>query len=232
MDPRTLEPELFFSLPNVETFHPQLIDDDHLRGIFRVIDMDRCADFDVFPRLVFADSLHRAVRFEVIGAAYRVIPGRSWSRRKAVAAFANVPLHLKTTKRNRLVFLPVMPNTLHQTEGFRRFGEVCGWSRVYALEQSIPERSIRVVVDVFRHHNEQHGHRYGHHVTEALSLGLILSLHVSRARDARWRFGHAITPHPLLSEERRKCYDLVHMRNALQRALESRSEAFACGPGV
>jgi hypothetical protein len=34
-------PELFFSLPNVETFLPLFIDGDQLRGIFCIIDIDR-----------------------------------------------------------------------------------------------------------------------------------------------------------------------------------------------
>jgi hypothetical protein len=98
-------PELFLSLPNVETFLPLFIDDDHLRGIFCVIDIDWYDEFDEFPLPIFAYNLHRAVRVEVIGAAYREIRGRSWSRGGAVAAFANIPLQPKTAKRNCFVIL-------------------------------------------------------------------------------------------------------------------------------
>src|SRR5262245_32998020 len=92
-----------------------------------------------------------------------------------------------------------MPNTLHHTERPRLLGGVCtsGCMRDF--------KRISAVL-VRRRDNEKHGHGYGHQVTEALSLRLALSL----ARDARWRFGHAITPHPLLSEERRTKYELVH----------------------
>jgi hypothetical protein len=69
---------LFFSFPNVETFLPLFIDDDHLRRIFRVIDIDWYGEFDEFPLPIFADNLHQAVGVEVIGAAYREIRGRSW----------------------------------------------------------------------------------------------------------------------------------------------------------
>jgi hypothetical protein len=51
-----------------------------------------------FP-LVFADNLHRAVSVDVIGAAHRQIRGRSRSRHRIVAAFADIPLHLKTATR-------------------------------------------------------------------------------------------------------------------------------------
>jgi hypothetical protein len=145
--------ELFFSLPNVETFLPVFIGGDQLRGIFCIIDIDRYVELDALPLPVFDDNSHRAVRIDVISAAYREIRDRSRSPRRAVTAVANIPPHLKTAKRNRFVFLPIMPNTLHQTEGFRRLGEV---------RRRASERSIPVVVDGHRRPNEQHGHWYGH----------------------------------------------------------------------
>src|SRR5215475_3062548 len=99
-------PELFFSLPNVETFLLLIIDDDHLRGILCVIDIDWYIEFDVLPLPVFNDNSHRAVRIDVISAADREIRDCARSHRRAVTAFANIPLHLKTAKRNRFVFFP------------------------------------------------------------------------------------------------------------------------------
>src|SRR4030095_13408923 len=100
-----MPPELFFSLPNVETFLPLFIDDDQLRGIFCIIDIDRYVEFDALPLPVFDDNSHRAARIDVISASYREIRGRSRSRRRAVTAFANIPPHLKTAKRNRHAFV-------------------------------------------------------------------------------------------------------------------------------
>jgi hypothetical protein len=36
-------------LPNVESFLTLIVDDDHLRGIFRVFDIDHSDEFDGFP---------------------------------------------------------------------------------------------------------------------------------------------------------------------------------------
>src|SRR5262245_59663779 len=65
-----------------------------------------------------------------------------------------------------------MPNTLHHTERPRLLGGVCtsGCMRDF--------KRISAVL-VRRRHNERHGHGCGHQVTEALSLGLALSLHIS-----------------------------------------------------
>src|SRR6516162_10103013 len=84
----------------LETSFPLFIDDDHLRGIFRVFDIDQSSEFDVFPLPVFADNLHEAAS-DVIGAAHREIRGRSRPRRRAIAALADVALHPKTAKCNR-----------------------------------------------------------------------------------------------------------------------------------
>src|SRR6516225_3108514 len=121
---------LFFSLPNVETSFPLFIDDDHLRGIFRVFDIDQSSEFDVFPLPVFADNLHEAA-CDVLGAAHREIRGRSRPHRKAVAAPANIALHLKTAKRDRFVVLPVIPNAFKCTEASGMLGEVFLCPSVY-----------------------------------------------------------------------------------------------------
>ena len=117
------------SLPNVESPVPLFVDDDHLRGIFRVFDIDQSGEFDVFPLPVFADNLHEATS-DVIGAAHREIRGRSRPHRKAVAAPANIALHFKTAKRDRFVVLPVIPNAFKCTEGPGMLGEVCLCSSV------------------------------------------------------------------------------------------------------
>ena len=118
-------PELFFSLPNVDTSLPRLVDENHLRGIFRVVDIDRFGEFDAYPFSGFADHQDRVAGVEVVGTRQRKIEGRSRPRRRTVAAFANIPLHLKTAKRNRFVALPVMPNAFKCTEGSGTLGEVC-----------------------------------------------------------------------------------------------------------
>ena len=113
---------LFLSFPNVDSLL-LVIDDDHLRGIFAVFDVDHRGESNVFPLPVFACDRHGAIRVDVILAADLEIRGRTRPRRGPVAALANVALHLETAKRNGFVVLPVVPDAFECTVGYGVLGE-------------------------------------------------------------------------------------------------------------
>src|SRR6516225_7724746 len=90
---------------------------------------------------------------------------------------ANIAPHLKTAKRDRFVVLPVIPNAFKCTEGSGMLGEVCFCPSICmrAFDPIVP-----VVRSGLRRHNNQRGHCYGHHVTEAFSLGPALAFHIDK----------------------------------------------------
>ena len=156
------------SLPNIKISFTLFIDDNHLSGVFWVLDIDHRGEFDGFPLAVLPDYCHE-VASDVILAADREIRGRSRSARIGVAALAKIALYLKTAKRNRFVVIPVIPNTFKCTEASGMRGEVRLGPCV--CMRGVFDPFVPKVVSGLRPCNEQRDYSNGYYAIEAFSLG-------------------------------------------------------------
>ena len=53
---RVFPSKLFFTLPDVDNSVSLFVCEDHLRGKFGVINIDRCSELNAFPFRAFADN--------------------------------------------------------------------------------------------------------------------------------------------------------------------------------
>src|SRR5262249_30001585 len=112
------------TFPNEETFLTHLIDEDHLGGIFHVVDRDGFGELYGPPVPLFADDANAAVTVYIVGAAHRHIRRRTRSHRRAITALAMIVAYLKAAKRDRFIKFPIIPNAFIGTELSSMLGEV------------------------------------------------------------------------------------------------------------
>src|SRR5207237_8737038 len=122
---------------------------------------------------------------------------------------------------NRFIVLPIIPNAFKCTEGAGMLREICRCPSVClrAFDPIVPE----VRKGLRRQHDEQRGHSYGQHVTEALSLTMRFASFGTWTDQPLRNTGHSsVLRYPyFVLEDRTLCrkfvgkYESVHTRQNL-----------------